>query len=85
MRHPLLALVPLLVAVPSVGQEAGGNVTVARDLLAVLSLRGKTCEAVASHEKLGESDYLVVCTDGPRYRIYIADADRVEVEDLGTR
>lgn len=94
MRHTLFALIPLLalpgvaqeaVAKEAVAQEAGGNVTVAQDLLAVLTLRGKACAAVASHEQLGESDYLVVCTDGPRYRIYIAEGDRVEVEELPKR
>jgi hypothetical protein len=85
MRHRLLVLISLLAAAPSLGQEAGGNVTVARDLLAVLSLRGKACEAIASHEKIGESNYQVACTDGPRYRSYIADEDRVEIEELGTR
>ncbi len=81
MRHAFLLLALAMFAGPSAAQEAGGDVTVAQDLLAVLHLRGKACEAVASHEQLGDADYLVVCTDGPRYRIFIAEGDRVEIEE----
>ena len=81
MRLTLLFLAALCVATPSSAQEPGGDVSIAQDLLAVLTLRGKPCEAVASHEKLGESDYLVVCSDGPRYRIFIAEGDRVAIEE----
>jgi hypothetical protein len=82
MRHRLRSLAATLVLIPAAvtAREPGGDVSIEQDLLAVLTLRGMPCEAVASYEQLGESDYLVVCTDGPRYRIFIAEGDRVEVE-----
>ena len=82
MRKNHRTLVAALALLPAVaaGQEPGGPVPVERDLMAVLKLRGKPCEAMTSYERLGESDYLVVCSDGHRYRIFIEE-DRVELED----
>jgi hypothetical protein len=78
-RRPLaaaLASLPLAV----VAQEPGGPVPIPEDLLAVLTLRGKPCDRVAKWEKRGESDYHVDCADGHRYRIYVGEGDRVEIE-----
>jgi hypothetical protein len=69
----------LLAALPAFAEEK--PVAVPQDLLAVLTLRGKPCGTVASHERKGESDYLVTCSDGHRYRVYIGPGDRVIVED----
>jgi hypothetical protein len=55
-------------------------VEVPDDLLAVLTLRGKPCGKITSHERKGDSDYLVTCSDGHQYRVYVA-GDRVVVED----
>ena len=72
-----LALLPLAAA----AQPLGGHVPVPEDLLAVLTLRGKPCGSVASYERQGESDYLVTCSDGHRYRVYVGEGDRVVVEE----
>ncbi len=56
-------------------------VAVPEDLLAVLTLRGKPCGTIASHERKGASDYLVTCSDGHRYRIFIGPGDRVVIEE----
>jgi len=47
----------------------------------VLSLRGRPCEGVVAWEKLGESDYRVDCADGHRYRIWVTEDDRIEIEE----
>ena len=70
----------LLAALPAFGQGKK-PVAVPDDLLAVLTLRGKPCGSIAKHERQGESDYLVTCSDGHRYRVYIGPGDRVIVED----
>jgi len=54
---------------------------VPEDLLAVLTLRGKPCGKIASFERKGESDYIVTCTDGHKYRVFIGPGDRVVIED----
>jgi hypothetical protein len=54
---------------------------VPEDLFAVLTLRGKPCGSIASYERKGESDYLVTCSDGHHYRVYVGKGDRVVVEE----
>ena len=60
---------------------AATAVAVPDDLLAVLTLRGKPCGKIASYERKGESDYLVTCSDGHHYRVYVGAGDRVVVEE----
>ena len=74
-RNPILLCLPLLAV------TAGAAPTVPQDLLAVLVSKGKPCGSIASVEQKGEFDYNVTCSDGHRYRIYIAPGDRVVVED----
>jgi hypothetical protein len=69
----------LLLALPAFAE--GKPVAVPEDLLAVLTLRGKPCGSIAKYDRQGESDYLVTCSDGHRYRVYIGPGDRVVVED----
>jgi hypothetical protein len=59
---------------------ANAEPTVPEDLLAVLTLKGKPCGGIQSHERKGESDYLVTCTDGHRYRVSI-QGERVVIEE----
>jgi len=86
MRKSTLALAAALLALPLglAAQPIGSEVPVPEDLLAVLKLRGKPCEKIESWERRGESDYHVRCSDGPRYRIYVSDAERVEIEEQPT-
>lgn len=49
------------------------------DLTAVIALQGKPCGQVVSYTVQGESDFLAVCKDGNRYRVYVKDG-RVTVE-----
>lgn len=71
---------PLLV-VSLLALAADAETTVPRDLLAVLTLKGKPCGSIASVERKGESDYFVTCSDGHHYRVYIGPGDRVVIED----
>ena len=66
-------------SLPALAQEKPPAVP--QDLLAVLTLRGKPCGSIAKYERQGESDYLVTCSDGHHYRVFIGPGDRVVVED----
>lgn len=56
-------------------------VGVPEDLFAVITLRGKPCGKVKSHQRLAENDYLVTCETGNRYRVYVNQDQRVVVEE----
>jgi hypothetical protein len=79
---PALALAALLVSpLGAVAQEPGGAVPVPEDLHSVLLLRGKECERLVAHERRGPSDYLVTCSGGERYRIWVDPDGHVNVEE----
>jgi hypothetical protein len=63
--------------------EAVGDVTVVRDLTAVIGLQGQPCGQVVSAAQRGEDDYVATCQDGNRYRIFVREDGRVIVEKLG--
>lgn len=73
--------ISLYTAILLLAFAAGAEPTVPQDLLAVLISKGRPCGSVASVDQKGEFDYVVTCSDGHRYRIYIAPSDRVVVED----
>jgi hypothetical protein len=81
MRPILLYIAISLLALAASAQPAKKSVPVPDDLLAVLTLRGKPCGSIASHERKGESDYFVTCSDGHKYRIFIGPGDRVVIEE----
>ena len=75
-------LIAALLLAPAAGAEEGQrDVAVPKDLFAVITLRGKPCGQVKSYEKRTENDYLVTCTSGHRYRVYITEDQRVVVEE----
>ena len=61
-------------------QEAGSDVTDAKDLSAVIALQGLPCGQVVSVRQQGENDYLASCRDGNRYRVFVNPDGRVIVE-----
>lgn len=75
----LLALT-LTIAPPAFAQ-AQDDAQVRKDLTTVLALKGKPCGEIVALQRLGESDYLVTCQDGQRYRIFIGADDRVIIEE----
>jgi hypothetical protein len=81
LRIGLLAAALLLLPAWAGAQPEAEGVGVPEDLFAVITLRGKPCGKVESYERRGESDYLVVCQSGHRYRVYVDERQRVIVEE----
>jgi hypothetical protein len=81
MRRTLLLCAAAVLFPIALSADPSTKPPVPEDLLAVLTLRGKPCGAIASLERKGESDYFLTCSDGHHYRVYIAPGDRVIVED----
>jgi hypothetical protein len=63
-------------------EDAASEVTVARDLAAVIALQGLPCGQVVSATQQGEDDYVASCQDGNRYRVFVNAEGRVVVEKL---
>jgi hypothetical protein len=76
-----LLIAALLLAPAAIAEEGKDNVSVPRDLFAVITLRGKPCGRVKSYEKRAENDYLVICESGHRYRVHVTEDQRVVVEE----
>jgi len=82
MRARLVCFGLALLAAAASAQPGGkSSVPVPADLLAVLTLRGKPCGSIASYDRKADSDYLVTCSDGHKYRVFIGPGDRVVIED----
>jgi hypothetical protein len=64
-------------------QEAASDVTVGKDLTAVIALQGQPCGEVVSAARQGPDAYLATCQDGNRYRIFVNELGRVVVEKYG--
>jgi hypothetical protein len=56
------------------------DVSVLKDLTAVIALNAQPCGEVVSAVRQGESDYLASCKDGNRYRVFTTAQGRVVVE-----
>ena len=67
---------------PLAAEDAVSDVTVARDLTAVIALQGLPCGQVVSATQQGEDDYVASCQDGNRYRVFVNAEGRVVVEKL---
>ena len=72
---------PFLLGLPFLAIAAGAEPSVPQDLLAVLTLKGKPCGSITSTDRKGDSDYLVTCSDGHKYRVFIGPGNRVVIED----
>jgi len=58
------------------------DVTVADDLTSVIALQGQACGKVVSATQQSENDYVAICEDGHRYRIFVNEDGRVIVRKL---
>ena len=67
---------------PLAAEDAASEVTVAKDLTAVIALQGLPCGQVVSATPQGEDDYVASCQDGNRYRVFVNAEGRVVVEKL---
>jgi hypothetical protein len=56
---------------------AADDVSVLKDLTAVIALMALPCGPVAGVVRQGESDYIASCQDGNRYRVFINSEGRV--------
>ena len=63
-------------------EETPGDVSVTRDLTAVIALQGLPCGNVVSATQQGEDDYMASCENGSRYRVFVNADGRVIVEKL---
>ena len=63
-------------------EETPGDVSVTRDLTAVIALQGLPCGNVVSATLQGEDDYVASCENGSRYRVFVNADGRVIVEKL---
>ena len=63
-----------LVAGPS---PAAGDVTLLKDLTAVIMLLGLPCGQVVSAKRQAENDHIALCKNGNRYRVFVNAEGRV--------
>ena len=71
----------VLYAAPSLAADpATSEVSVEKDLTAVIALQGLPCGQVVSVSQQGENDYIASCQDGNRYRVFVNADGRVVVE-----
>ena len=84
IRTGALALVGIMtIACPGTTlavEEPPTDVSVAKDLTAVIALQGLPCGKVVRATQQGEDDYLASCEDGNRYRVFVNEDGRVIVE-----
>ena len=59
---------------------AADDVSVLKDLTAVIALQGLPCGQVVSVVRQGDSDYIASCQDGNRYRVSATSEGRVVVQ-----
>ena len=76
----LIVVSTTLCAAPTLAADPGSDVSVAKDLTAVIALQGMPCGEVVSATKQGENDYIAACKDGNRYRVFQNAQGRVIVE-----
>ena len=56
---------------------AADDVSVLKDLTAVIALQGLPCGQVVSVVRQGDNDYIASCQDGNRYRVFVNAEGRV--------
>ncbi len=57
--------------------RAADDVSLSKDLTAVIALQGLPCGQVASVKQQGERDYIASCRDGNRYHVFVNSTGRV--------
>ena len=83
LRIPLaLAASIALATVYSTTVHAQSNSKLLKDLTAVIALQGKACGRVVEADKQATNDYVVSCSDGQRYRVFVDGANRVTIKAL---
>ena len=65
------------VDIPAQPSLAADDVSVLKDLTAVIGIQALPCGQVVSVVRQGESDYIASCQDGNRYRVFVNSEGRV--------
>ena len=68
---------------PSASAVAEHAEIVKKDLFAIISLQGSSCEQVVSYDVQDELDYVATCQTGERYRVHVSSEGRVHVNTHG--
>ena len=66
-----------LTAIFAVPSPAAEDVTLLKDLTAVIALLGLPCGQVVSAKRQADNDHIALCKDGNRYRIFVNAEGRV--------
>jgi hypothetical protein len=74
----LIAVMMAFFAVPALADD----VSLAKDLTAVIALHGLPCGKVVSVKRLGDNDHVASCQDGNRYRVFVNPEGRVVAQKL---
>ena len=53
-----------------------------QDLQATIVLNGQPCDQVVGVKRNADSDYVAICKDGNRYRVFVNPQGRVVVQKL---
>ena len=70
----LIVLMTVFFAKPSL---AADEVSLAKDMTAVIALLGLPCGQVVSVKQQGDNDHIASCKDGNRYRVFLNPEGRV--------
>ena len=60
--------------------QASDDVSITKDMTAVIALLGLPCGNVVSVVKKGDNDHIATCENGNRYRIFLNSEGRVVAE-----
>jgi hypothetical protein len=53
-----------------------------QDLQATIVLNGQPCDQVVGVKRNGDSDYVAICKDGNRYRVFVNPQGKVVVQKV---
>ena len=70
-RTPVWAAILSTIALVARPSQAEEDPAVLKDLTAVIALQGQPCGQVVSATQQGDNDYIAMCKDGSRYRVYV--------------
>jgi hypothetical protein len=63
----------VLLSLASAPAGAADDTAVLKDLTSVIALLGLPCGQVVKAERRGDNDYIALCRDGNRYRVFQRD------------
>ncbi|HJW81909.1 MAG TPA: hypothetical protein VJ396_06650 [Acidiferrobacterales bacterium] len=71
------ALIIVMMAFFAEPSLAADEVSLSKDMTAVIALLGLPCGQVVSVKRLGDNDHIASCQDGNRYRVFLNAEGRV--------